>query len=63
MESGQYVGEFREKKLNGMGPISFGGLAADFATTYETHYIGGFGFCLWQLARRRRHVYQDSKRS
>ena len=46
MESGQYVGEFREKKLNGMGPISFGGLAADFATTYETHYIGGFGFCL-----------------
>ncbi len=43
MESGQYVGQFREKKLTGMGPISFP-QSADFATTYETHYKAGSAF-------------------
>lgn len=44
MESGQYVGQFREKKLTGMGPISFGGIVPDFATTYESHFKAGAAF-------------------
>jgi len=43
MEAGQYVGQFREKTLTGMGPISFGGLADDFAVVYETHFLGNTG--------------------
>jgi peptide/nickel transport system substrate-binding protein len=38
MEAGQYVGLFRDKALNGMGPISFGGANPDFATVYQNHY-------------------------
>ena len=43
MEAGQYVGQFREKTLTGMGPISFGGLHDDFAVVYETHFLGKTG--------------------
>jgi peptide/nickel transport system substrate-binding protein len=44
MEAGQYVGKFRDKTLNGMGPISFGGSSPDFATVYENHYLKGSAF-------------------
>ena len=43
MEAGQYVGQFRDKALTGMGPISYGGLISDFAQTYESHYLGNTG--------------------
>jgi peptide/nickel transport system substrate-binding protein len=41
MDAGQYVGLFNHHMLTGMGPISFGGVIQDFATTYQIHYLAG----------------------